>query len=114
MPGIELLNPTRKGWQAADLGNRLHHLVMIQNEAIRHIVRPTRSGTFSSRALSTTEQLSYRAAIESAEESSDNRQVDCPEFQHNREIAKLIWPPPGWAFRPWRLKQPDAMGIQHK
>jgi hypothetical protein len=54
------------------------------------------------------------AAIESAEESSDNRQVDCAEFQHNREIAKLIWPPPGWPFRPWRLKQPDAMGIQHK
>jgi hypothetical protein len=96
MSGIELLNPTRKGWQAADLGNRLHRLVVIQDEAIRRVVRPTRSGTFSSRALSTTEQLSYRAAIESAEESSDNRQVDCAEFQHNREIAKLIWPRRGY------------------
>jgi len=42
MPGIELLNPTQKGWQAADLGNRLHRLAVIQDEAIRQVVRPAR------------------------------------------------------------------------
>jgi hypothetical protein len=113
MSGIELLNPTRKGWQAADLGNRLHRLVVIQDEAIRQVVRPTRSGTFSTRALSTTEQLSYRAAIESAEESSDNRQVDCAEVStqpRNREVNLAA---AGMAIQTLAFK-PDAMGIQHK
>jgi ATP-dependent Clp protease ATP-binding subunit ClpA len=39
MPKIATLDPTRSGRQAEDLENKLHHLIVGQDEAIHHIVR---------------------------------------------------------------------------
>ncbi|HTF72424.1 MAG TPA: AAA family ATPase, partial [Edaphobacter sp.] len=110
MPRLELLDPTKTGRQAEDLENKLRHLVIGQDEAIHHIVRayqthlaglspvgrpignflflgPTGSG--KTRIVeATAESLlkSSRAVIK----------IDCAEFQHSHEIAKLIGSPPGY------------------
>jgi ATP-dependent Clp protease ATP-binding subunit ClpA len=110
MPWKALLDPTRTGTQAEDLENQLRHFVVGQEEAIHEIVRayqthlaglspagrpvgnflflgPTGSG--KTRIVEATAQSllkSSRAVIK----------IDCAEFQHSHEIAKLIGSPPGY------------------
>src|SRR3984893_2377414 len=110
MPRFTLLDPTRTGRQAEDLENKLHRLVVGQDEAIHRIVRayqthvaglspvgrpignflflgPTGSG--KTRIVEATAEsllLNSRAIIK----------IDCAEFQHSHEIAKLIGSPPGY------------------
>jgi ATP-dependent Clp protease ATP-binding subunit ClpB len=110
MPKLTLLDPNRTGRQAEDLENQLRHLVVGQDEAIHQIVRvyqthvaglspagrpignflflgPTGSG--KTRVVEATAECllkNPRAIIK----------IDCAEFQHSHEIAKLIGSPPGY------------------
>src|SRR5258706_235462 len=110
MPKLTLLDPTKTGKQAADLENQLHHLVVGQDEAIHEIVRAYQThlaglspagrpvgnflflgptGTGKTRIVEATAQSllkNSRAVIK----------IDCAEFQHSHEIAKLIGSPPGY------------------
>jgi ATP-dependent Clp protease ATP-binding subunit ClpB len=110
MARLSLLDPTKTGRQAQDLENKLRRLVVGQEEAIHEIVRtyqthatglspagrpignflflgPTGSG--KTRIVEATAQALLndpRAVIK----------IDCAEFQHSHEIAKLIGSPPGY------------------
>src|SRR6202163_1033594 len=110
MPRIALLDPTRNGRPAEHLESKLGHLIVGQDEAIHQIVRayqthvaglspvgrpignflflgPTGSG--KTRIVEATAQSllkNSRAVIK----------IDCAEFQHSHEIAKLTGSPPGY------------------
>jgi len=104
------LDPSRTGRDAAQLENGLHRLIIGQDEAIQQIVSiyqmhltgmaapgrpignflflgPTGSG--KTRIVEATSEIllkNPRAVIK----------IDCAEFQHSHEIAKLIGSPPGY------------------
>jgi ATP-dependent Clp protease ATP-binding subunit ClpB len=110
MQRLVLLDPSRTGRQAEDLEHQLRHFVIGQDEAIHEIVRayqahvaglspmgrpignflflgPTGSG--KTRIVEATAEsllMDSRAVIK----------IDCAEFQHSHEVAKLIGSPPGY------------------
>src|SRR5882762_7303968 len=108
--GLALLDATVAGTEARDLETKLHRLVIGQEEAIHEIVstyqtylaglspdgRPIGNflflgptGTGKTRAVEATAEAllgNPRAVIK----------IDCGEFQHSHEIAKLIGSPPGY------------------
>jgi ATP-dependent Clp protease ATP-binding subunit ClpB len=109
-PGLALLDATVTGTKAKDLETKLHRLVIGQEEAIHEIVRTYQTylsglspegrpignflflgptGTGKTRAVEATAEAllgNPRAVIK----------IDCGEFQHSHEIAKLIGSPPGY------------------
>ena len=104
------LDPTRTGKEADDLANKLRRRVIGQDEAIQDIVRTYQTylaglspvgrpvGTFL--FLGPTGSGKTRL-VEAMAESliGDQRaviKIDCAEFQHSHEIAKLIGSPPGY------------------
>jgi ATP-dependent Clp protease ATP-binding subunit ClpB len=108
--GLALLDATVTGTKAKDLATKLHRLVIGQEEAIHEIVRTYQTyvaglspegrpvgnflflgptGTGKTRAVEATAEAllgNPRAVIK----------IDCGEFQHSHEIAKLIGSPPGY------------------
>jgi ATP-dependent Clp protease ATP-binding subunit ClpB len=108
--GLALLDATVTGKRAKDLEAKLHRLVIGQEEAIHEIVRTYQTyltglssegrpignflflgptGTGKTRAVEATAEAllgNPRAVIK----------IDCGEFQHSHEIAKLIGSPPGY------------------
>ncbi|HEV8042821.1 MAG TPA: AAA family ATPase [Bryobacteraceae bacterium] len=108
--GLALLDATVTGTKAKDLETKLQRLVIGQEEAINEIVwtyqtylaglspdgRPIGNflflgptGTGKTRAVEATAEAllgNPRAVIK----------IDCGEFQHSHEIAKLIGSPPGY------------------
>src|SRR5579863_219878 len=110
MSRLALLDPTRTGRQAEDLENKLRRLVVGQDDAIHQIVRAYQTyqaglspagrpiGTFL--FLGPTGSGKTRIVEATAESLlKDARSVikiDCAEFQHSHEIAKLIGSPPGY------------------
>jgi ATP-dependent Clp protease ATP-binding subunit ClpB len=108
--GLALLDATVTGTKAKDLETKLHRLVIGQEEAIHEIVRTYQTylaglspngrpignflflgptGTGKTRAVEATAEAllgNPRALIK----------IDCGEFQHSHEIAKLIGSPPGY------------------
>src|SRR6266404_4042232 len=110
MPRIELLDPTQKGRQAESLESNLSHLVIGQDEAIHQIVRAYQThvaglspagrpiGNFL--FLGPTGSGKTRIVEATAESLLQNSRavikIDCAEFQHSHEIAKLIGSPPGY------------------
>jgi len=110
MPRQTLLDPTKTGRSAEDLENQLRHFVVGQEEAVHEIVRTYQThltglspagrpignflflgptGTGKTRIVEATAGFLLkdpRAVIK----------VDCAEFQHSHEIAKLIGSPPGY------------------
>src|SRR6201993_3217268 len=108
--GLALLDVTVTGTKAKDLETTLHRLVIGQEEAIHQIVRTYQAylaglspdgrpignflflgptGTGKTRAVEATAEAllgNPRAVIK----------IDCAEFQHSHEIAKLIGSPPGY------------------
>src|SRR6202021_2888086 len=110
MPRRALLDPTRTGRQADDLENRLGHLIVGQDEAIHQIVRAYQThvaglspagrpiGNFL--FLGPTGSGKTRIVEATAEALLKNARavikIDCAEFQHSHEIAKLIGSPPGY------------------
>jgi ATP-dependent Clp protease ATP-binding subunit ClpA len=108
--GLALLDATVTGKKAKELETKLHRLVIGQEEAIHEIVRTYQTylaglspegrtignflflgptGTGKTRAVEATAEAllgNPRALIK----------IDCGEFQHSHEIAKLIGSPPGY------------------
>ena len=105
-----LLNPNRAGKQAEELRNQLRHLIIGQNEALDQIIdiyqmylvglttpgRPIGNFLF----LGPTGSGKTRTVEATAEALVGNPRavikIDCAEFQHSHEIAKLIGSPPGY------------------
>src|SRR6266699_5737381 len=110
MPRIEVLDPTQNGRPAEHLENKLRHLIVGQDEAIHQIVRAYQThvaglspagrpiGNFL--FLGPTGSGKTRIVEATAESLlNDSRaviKIDCAEFQHSHEIAKLIGSPPGY------------------
>jgi ATP-dependent Clp protease ATP-binding subunit ClpA len=110
---LVLLDPTKTGRQAENLENQLHHFVVGQDEAIHQIVsayqthvpglspagRPIGNFLFLGPTGSGKTRI-VEATVESL--LKDPRaviKIDCAEFQHSHEIAKLIGSPPGFINR---------------
>jgi ATP-dependent Clp protease ATP-binding subunit ClpA len=107
---LEVLDPTRTGCQTEDLNQHLRHTIIGQEEAIHEIVtayqahlaglspegRPIANFLF----LGTTGSGKTRIVEATAEHLLQDPQavikIDCAEFQHSHEIAKLIGSPPGY------------------
>src|SRR5713226_8677053 len=110
MSKLVLLDPTKTRKQAEDLENQLHHFVVGQEEAIHQIVRAYQThvaglspvarpiGNFL--FLGPTGSGKTRIVEATAESLLKNSRsvikIDCAEFQHSHEIAKLIGSPPGY------------------
>src|SRR5947208_2318433 len=110
MPRLALLDPTRTGTQAEDLEKKLRHLIIGQDEAIHQIVRTYQTylaglspvgrpiGNFL--FLGPTGSGKTRTVEATAEALVGNPRavikIDCAEFRHSHEIAKLIGSPPGY------------------
>jgi ATP-dependent Clp protease ATP-binding subunit ClpB len=110
MPRLVLLDTSRTGRQAEDLENKLRHVVIGQYEAIHQIVRAYQThlaglspvgrpiGNFL--FLGPTGSGKTRIVEATAESLLKNSRavikIDCAEFQHSHEIAKLIGSPPGY------------------
>jgi ATP-dependent Clp protease ATP-binding subunit ClpA len=110
MPRATILDPNRAGKQAEELQNRLRSLIIGQNEAIDQIVdfhqtylagltaqgRPIGNFLF----LGPTGCGKTRTVEATAEALTQTPRavikIDCGEFQHSHEIAKLIGSPPGY------------------
>src|SRR5258708_38044986 len=105
-----LLDPERKSPRAAEFEDKLSSLIVGQERAVRRV-----SGLFQiylagmnnpSRPLGTMLFLGPTGSgktrvVEAASEVlfGDSRsiiKIDCAEFQHSHEIAKLIGSPPGY------------------
>src|SRR5271169_3850746 len=104
------LDPSKTGREAATLENSLHKLIVGQEEAIEQIVniyqmhltgmaapgRPVGNFLF----LGPTGSGKTRIVEATAEALIRNPRavikIDCAEFQHSHEIAKLIGSPPGY------------------
>ena len=105
-----LLNPNRAGKRAEELKNNLRRLIIGQNEALDQIVdiyqmylvglntpgRPIGNFLF----LGPTGSGKTRTVEATAQALTRNPsaviKIDCAEFQHSHEIAKLIGSPPGY------------------
>src|SRR4051794_13071547 len=110
MPNLALLDPTRTGTQAKNLEKTLRHLITGQDEAIHQIVRTYQTylaglcpvgrpiGNFL--FLGPTGSGKTRTVEATAEALLGDPcgviKIDCAEFQHSHEIAKLIGSPPGY------------------
>lgn len=107
---VTALDATRTGTEAEDLANKLRSRVVGQDEAIQHIVRTYQAylaglspvgrpiGNFL--FLGPTGSGKTRLVEATAECLLGDRRavikIDCAEFQHSHEIAKLIGSPPGY------------------
>src|ERR1700720_1144588 len=110
MPKLTLLDPTKTGKQAEDLENELRHLVVGQDEAIHQIVRayqthlaglspvgrPIGNFLFLGPTGSGKTRIVEATAESLLRDSRAVIKIDCAEFQHSHEIAKLIGSPPGY------------------
>ena len=110
MARIALLDPTEIGREAEALEGKLLHFVVGQEEAIHEIVRAYQThlsglspagrpiGNFL--FLGPTGSGKTRIVEATAESLLKNSRaiikIDCAEFQHGHEIAKLIGSPPGY------------------
>src|SRR6201993_48898 len=110
MPTFAPLDPHKTGRQADNLESSLRHLIVGQDEAIHEIVKAYQTflaglspvgrpiGNFL--FLGPTGSGKTRAVEATAEALVGNSRavikIDCGEFQHSHEIAKLIGSPPGY------------------
>ncbi len=110
MAKLALLDTTRTGRQAQELETKLRSLVVGQEEAIHEIVRAYQSHTTGlSPAGRPIRNLLFLGptgsgktrVVEATAQAllNDPRavtKIDCAEFQHSHEVAKLIGSPPGY------------------
>src|SRR6267154_4833997 len=110
MSRLALLDPTKTGRQAEDLENNLRHLIIGQDEAIHQIVRayqthlaglspvgrPIGNFLFLGPTGSGKTRIVEATAESLVNDSRSVIKIDCAEFQHSHEIAKLIGSPPGY------------------
>jgi len=110
MPRLALLDPTKTGRQAEDQDNKLRRLVVRQDAAIHQIVRayqtsqsglspagrPVGNFLFLGPTGSGKTRIVEATAESLLKDSRSVIKIDCAEFQHSHEIAKLIGSPPGY------------------
>ncbi len=110
MSKLALLNPTKTGRQAEDLENNLRRLIVGQEEAIYQIVRayqthvaglfppgrPIANLLFLGPTGSGKTRIVGATAASLLKDSRSVIKIDCAEFRHSHEIAKLIGSPPGY------------------
>jgi ATP-dependent Clp protease ATP-binding subunit ClpA len=110
MPRLSLLDPTKTGEHAQELEDKLHSLVIGQDDAIREIVsvyqthiaglcpsgRPIGNFLFLGPTGSGKTRIVEATAEALLKNSQSVIKIDCAEFQHSHEIAKLIGSPPGY------------------
>jgi ATP-dependent Clp protease ATP-binding subunit ClpA len=104
------LDPRRTGEQAAKLDADLHRRIVGQDEAIAEVIsvyqthlaglsgpgKPVGSFLFLGPTGSGKTRLVEAAAESLLGDSRAVIKIDCAEFQHSHEIAKLIGSPPGY------------------
>src|SRR5713226_8483598 len=110
MASIAVLDPKRRGIEAEKLYKRLGQLVVGQEEAIREIVdilqmyqtrmnapgRPIGNFLFLGPTGCGKTRLVEATAECLVNDPKAVIKIDCAEFQHSHEIAKLIGSPPGY------------------
>jgi ATP-dependent Clp protease ATP-binding subunit ClpB len=110
MPKLTLLDPTKTGRQAEDLESKLRRLVVGQDDAIHQIVRayqthqaglspagrPIGNFLFLGPTGSGKTRIVEATAESLLKDARSVIKIDCAEFQHSHEIAKLIGSPPGY------------------
>src|SRR3984893_4462549 len=110
MPKLTLLDPNKTGRQAEDLENQLRNFVVGQDEAIHQIVnvyqthlaglspvgRPVGNFLFLGPTGSGKTRIVEATAESLLNDSRSVIKIDCAEFQHSHEVAKLIGSPPGY------------------
>jgi ATP-dependent Clp protease ATP-binding subunit ClpB len=110
MPRLLLLDPAKTGKHAQELEDKLRNLVIGQDEAIREIVsvyqthvaglcpsgRPIGNFLFLGPTGSGKTRMVEATAEALLKTSQAVVKIDCAEFQHSHEIAKLIGSPPGY------------------
>src|ERR1700738_4830958 len=104
------LDPTKTGREAESLESSLKKLIVGQDEAIQQIVniyqmnltgmsapgRPIGNFLFLGPTGSGKTRIVEAAAESLLKNSRAVIKIDCAEFQHSHEIAKLIGSPPGY------------------
>src|SRR3974377_118020 len=114
MARLSLLDPNKTGRQAQDLESKLRRLVVGQEETIHEVVRtyqthvaglsPTGRPIGNFLFLGPTGSGKTRVVEAMAQALLNNPRsvvkIDCAEFQHSHEIAKLIGSPPGYLGHP--------------
>jgi ATP-dependent Clp protease ATP-binding subunit ClpA len=110
MARLSLMDPTKTGKQAQDLEKQLRRLIIGQEEAIQEIVgayqsyltglspayRPIANFLFLGPTGSGKTRVVEATAEALLNDSQAVIKIDCAEFQHSQEIAKLIGSPPGY------------------
>ena len=110
MRRIELLDPTRKGREALNLDTRLRQLVIGQDDAVVKIVeayqafltgmspagRPVANFLFLGPTGSGKTRVVEATAEALLQDPGGVIKVDCAEYQHSHEVAKLVGSPPGY------------------
>lgn len=111
MPQFRMrLDPTQAGWEAETLKENLLKRIVGQDEAVRHIVdayqmwvtglrapnRPLGSFLFLGPTGSGKTRVVEATAESLLGTARAVAKIDCAEFQHSHEIAKLIGSPPGY------------------
>jgi ATP-dependent Clp protease ATP-binding subunit ClpA len=105
-----LLDPMRFGSDAEKLDAELHNRIIGQDEAVRHIVdayqmflaglaspeRPVANFLFLGPTGTGKTRLVEATAESLAGDPRAVIKIDCAEFQHSHEIAKLVGSPPGY------------------
>src|SRR5438477_3843699 len=110
MSRIQLLNPDQKGHEAEALETRLRQLVIGQDDAIGKIVeayqafrtglssdgRPVGNFLFLGPTGSGKTRVVGATAEALLKDPCAMVKIDCAEYEHSHEIAKLIGSPPGY------------------
>jgi ATP-dependent Clp protease ATP-binding subunit ClpA len=110
MSRIQLLDPNKKGREAEALETRLRQLVIGQDDAITKIVeayqsfqtgmspagRPVGNFLFLGPTGSGKTRVVEATAEALLKDPGGVVKIDCAEYQHSHEIAKLIGSPPGY------------------
>jgi ATP-dependent Clp protease ATP-binding subunit ClpB len=110
MARISLLDPTKTGREAQDLEKKLRRLVVGQEEALQEVVRtyqtylaglapngrPIGNFLFLGPTGSGKTRIVEAMAQCLLNDSKAVIKIDCAEYQHSHEIAKLIGSPPGY------------------
>jgi ATP-dependent Clp protease ATP-binding subunit ClpA len=110
MARLSLLDPKKTGREAQELEKKLRHLVVGQDEAIHEIVRtyqthlaglspsgrPMGNFLFLGPTGSGKTRIVEALAQSLLDDAKAVIKIDCAEFQHSHEIAKLIGSPPGY------------------
>jgi ATP-dependent Clp protease ATP-binding subunit ClpB len=110
MGRLALLDPTKTGREAQDLEKKLRRLVVGQEEAIQEVVRtyqtyvaglapngrPIGNFLFLGPTGSGKTRIVEATAQALLNDSKAVIKIDCAEYQHSHEIAKLIGSPPGY------------------